>query len=85
MEEQIRQINRLLWGTPLPALLLGTGVFLTLRLRFFQVTKARLWLKNTLFSLTKREGGERGISQFQALSTALAAALGTGNIAGVAA
>lgn len=86
MDEWVREINRILWGTPLPALLLGTGVFLTLRLRFFQVTKARLWLKKTLFSLTKREaGGEKGISQFQALSTALAAALGTGNIAGVAA
>lgn len=86
MDEWVREINRVLWGTPLPALLLGTGVFLTLRLRFFQVAKARLWLKKTLFSLTKREdGGEKGISQFQALSTALAAALGTGNIAGVAA
>lgn len=86
MSEWVESVNRVLWGTPLLALLLGTGVFLTVRLRFFQLTKARLWLGKTLFSLTKRsDGGESGISQLQALSAALAAALGTGNIAGVAA
>lgn len=86
MSEWIESVNRVLWGTPLLALLLGTGVFLTVRLRFFQITGIGRWLGGTLSSLTKRSGGGgRGISPFQALSTALAAALGTGNIAGVAA
>lgn len=76
------------WGTPTVLLLLFCGVFFTFLLKFFQLTKAKLWLKSTLFSLFKpdvrRSGERKGVSQFQALSTALAATIGTGNIAGVA-
>lgn len=84
------KINAVVWGTPMLLLLLGTGVFLSIRLRFFQITKFKLWFKETALSLfrkdtvTVKNGGEKSISQLQAVSTALAAALGTGNIAGVA-
>lgn len=83
------RINSVVWGTPMLFLLLGTGVFLSIRLRFFQITNFGNWFKETALSLfrketvtVKKEG--QSISQFQAVSTALAAALGTGNIAGVA-
>ncbi len=85
------KINGLVWGVPMLVLLLGTGVFLSFRLRFFQLARFKLWFSETALSLFKRDtvsvknSSEKSISQFQAVSTALAAALGTGNIAGVAA
>lgn len=85
------KINSVVWGVPMLVLLLGTGVFLSFRLRFFQLAGFKLWFRETALSLFKKDtvsvknGSERSISQFQAVSTALAAALGTGNIAGVAA
>lgn len=76
-----------LWGAPLLLLLLGTGLYFSLRLGFFQLRRAGLVARETLFSLFSRKkgAGEGGISPLQAMSTALAAAIGTGNIAGVAA
>jgi len=63
------------------ALLFGTGLFLTVRLRFVQVRH----FKDALRSLRRRPGeGEGALSPFQAFTTALAASIGTGNIAGVA-
>jgi AGCS family alanine or glycine:cation symporter len=71
------------WGWPLLVLLVGTGLYLTLLLRGLQFRELghSLWL-----ALVKRreEGAEGDISHFQALMTALAATVGTGNIAGVA-
>ncbi|MFQ5678123.1 MAG: alanine/glycine:cation symporter family protein [Gemmatimonadota bacterium] len=71
------------WGLPLIFLLVGTGLYLTLLLRGlqFRELKHSLWL-----ALVKRreEGAEGDISHFQALMTALAATVGTGNIVGVA-
>lgn len=71
------------WGLPLLILLVGTGLYLTVLLRGIQFRELRhsLWL-----ALVKRkeEGAEGDISHFQALMTALAATVGTGNIAGVA-
>ncbi|MGN0469106.1 MAG: alanine/glycine:cation symporter family protein [Acutalibacteraceae bacterium] len=82
------KINEIIWGFPTIALLLACGIFFSVLLKFFQFTKIRLWLSNTLFSLFKKDvrktGDSKGISQFQAVSTALAATIGTGNIAGVA-
>jgi AGCS family alanine or glycine:cation symporter len=71
-----------IWGPwCLPPLLLGTGLFLTLRLRFVQVTHFR----EALRGLVPREKAGAGVlSPFQAFMTALAATIGTGNIAGVA-
>lgn len=71
------------------ALLIFTGIYLTVRTRFFQVTYFRHVLDNTIFAIFRdkkvvRTKDKKAISQFQALSTALAATVGTGNIAGVA-
>ncbi len=74
-------------GFPLAAAILGVGVYLTVRSGFFQLRCLPYILKNTLFGRPgpKKRAASRGdISPFQALTTALAATIGTGNIAGVA-
>ena len=83
-------VNGVVWGTFGLALLIGTGVIVTLCTKVFQISHIGLWFKNTLGSLFKKNvikhRKEKGtISPFQALCTALAATVGTGNIAGVAA
>ena len=70
----------LLWGWPMIILLLGTHVFLTIRLRFPQ----RHIFKAIRISLKKDKDADGEVSQFGALATALAATIGTGNIVGVA-
>jgi alanine or glycine:cation symporter, AGCS family len=88
MQEQIlsvlNEISGFIWGPPLLILLVGTGVYLTFLLRGIQFRTLfhSLWL-----ALVKRkeDGNDPGdITHFQALMTALAATVGTGNIAGVA-
>lgn len=69
-----------LWGWPMIILLLGTHIFLTVRLRFPQ----RKILKAIKLSLKKDKNATGDVSQFGALATALAATIGTGNIIGVA-
>lgn len=83
-------INGFVWGYVGLALLIGTGIVMTLVTKVFQVSRLRHWWKNTIGSMfqksvighTKEKGA---ISPFQALCTALAATVGTGNIAGVSA
>lgn len=73
-------LSGLLWGWPMIILLLGTHIFLTIRLRFPQrkiFTAIRL-------SVKRDDSGNGDVSQFGALATALAATIGTGNIIGVA-
>lgn len=78
-------INGFVWGTPMLVLLVGTGIYLTLRTNFMSIGKLGYILKNTLFKMFSKEGkGEGEITAFQAVATALAATVGTGNIAGVA-
>ena len=84
------QINGIVWGAFGLILLVGTGILITVLTKFFQVSHIGLWFKNTIGSLFKKDvikhSKEKGsISPFQALCTALAATVGTGNIAGVAA
>ena len=84
------EINGVVWGAFGLLLLVGTGIIVTVLTKFFQVSHIGLWFKKTLGSLFKKEvighSREKGsISPFQALCTALAATVGTGNIAGVAA
>ncbi len=84
------KINGVVWGAFGLFLLIGTGVVVTLLTKFFQVTHIGMWFKQTLGSLFRKDvikhSKEKGsISPFQALCTALAATVGTGNIAGVAA
>ena len=83
-------VNGVVWGIPGLVLLIGTGILLTVLTKVFQVSRIGLWWKNTIGSLFKKDvighSKEKGsISPFQALCTALAATVGTGNIAGVAA
>ena len=83
-------INGVVWGIFGLALLIGTGIIVTLCTKVFQISHLGHWWKNTIGSLFKkdviRHTKEKGtISPFQALCTALAATVGTGNIAGVAA
>lgn len=66
------------------AALLGTGLYSSIRLGFFQLRHPGLWLRHTIGSGSARAGGPGTISQFQSMTTALAATVGTGNIAGVA-
>lgn len=83
----ITDINSFLWGTLfLIPLLCGTGVFYTIRLRFVQVRKFFLairYIKGDA-SLFGAKANSRGMSSFQALATAIAAQVGTGNVAGTA-
>ncbi len=80
IEELFRQISDFVWGPPLLILLLGTHVFLTFRLRFIQ----RYIFKAIKLSFSRKREGTGDISHFGALTTALAATIGTGNIVGVA-
>ncbi len=83
MLETLKSISGVIWGTPLLVLLVGTGIFLTVRLGAVQLRGLlhALWLA---FIKRREQGAEGDISHFQALMTALAATVGTGNIAGVA-
>ena len=73
-------IDDLVWGPPLLVLLVGTGIYLTLRLGLLQVLR----LPKAFKLIFAEDKGEGDISSFAALATALAATVGTGNIVGVA-
>ncbi len=83
----LEHIASFVWGTGLLVLLLGTGLWLTIRLRFFQFRGWGTILRRTFGSLRQKDSGtdHSALTQFQTFSTALAAAMGTGNILGVAA
>ena len=74
------ELSGLLWGWPMIILLLGTHIFLTIRLRFPQ----RHLIKAVKLSVKPDKDSKGDVSQFGALATALAATIGTGNIVGVA-
>ena len=76
----LQTLSGLLWGWPMIVMLLGTHLFLTIRLRFPQ----RKILTAIKLSVTRDEGNGGDVSQFGALAMALAATIGTGNIIGVA-
>lgn len=80
--ETVRQIHDWVWGPWLLFLFLGTGVFLTIRLRGFQFLHIGTWWRATAGKLLDRSGEAR--PQIATACTALAATVGTGNIAGVA-
>lgn len=79
LESILSSISDFVWGVPLLVLLFGTHIFLTIRLKFVQ----RFIGKAIKISLGRNKEGEGDISQFGALTTALAATIGTGNIVGV--
>ena len=82
--ESITRLSGLIWGIPLLILLVGTGLFLTIRLRGIQFRTLGHALHLALVERKEPGPAEGDISHFQALMTALAATVGTGNIAGVA-
>ena len=76
-----------LWGGPLLAAFLVVGLWYSFGSGFFQIFGLPIWWKTTVGSLFRKKRGKedaRGVTQLQALSTALAATVGTGSIAGVA-
>ncbi len=82
-------VNSFVWGPPMLVVFLFVGLYFTVRTRFFQLTKFKLWINNTFLACFKNKSvrkteDKKSISQFQSLCTALAATIGTGNIAGVA-
>jgi AGCS family alanine or glycine:cation symporter len=78
-------LNGIVWGPPFMILLMGTGLYLTIRLGFFQFLKFGLsWQKSFGRLFKKQPELEKGaITSFQAVSSAMAATIGVGNIAGV--
>ena len=78
--------EKVIWGVPMLAAMLFTGGYFSIRTGFFQLRRFGHCMKNTLFSRSGRSKSADGsVSQFQAMCSALAATLGTGNIAGVSA
>jgi len=78
-------INSFAWGPIMLALLVGSGVYLSIRTGFIQVGKFGFIMKKTIGGLFKKQDKDHGnnLSPFQAVTTALAGTVGTGNIAGV--
>ena len=84
VDEIVGVLNGIAWGPWMLLLLVGTGVYLTCRMGFLQFREFGYAMKNTLGKVfQKSEAGEGEITPFRAVSTALAATVGTGNIAGV--
>lgn len=79
----LTKIYEIVWGPPLLILIVGTGLFLTFRISFLQFSNLPYALK-LAFSKQQDQSSTGDVSHFQALMTALAATIGTGNIAGVA-
>ena len=77
-------INNFVWGVPMLVLLVGGGILLTIRCKGVQFRKFGYAMKNTIGKIFKKgEAKEGEITPFQAMSTALAGTVGTGNIAGI--
>lgn len=80
MLELLKALDAFAWGPPLLILLVGTGIYLTIRLGLLQVTR----LPKAFQLIFTKDKGHGDVSSFAALCTALAATVGTGNIIGVA-
>ena len=76
----LKELDALVWGPPLLILLVGTGIYLTLRLGLLQILR----LPKAFQLIFTKDKGHGDVSSFAALCTALAATVGTGNIIGVA-
>ena len=82
-----KAVNNVVWGPVMLILLIGTGAYLTIRTGCIQLTKFGYIWRNTIGSLFKKKEGGKGdgknLTAFEAVTTALASTVGTGNIAGV--
>ena len=77
-----KAVNGFVWGPVMLVLLVGTGVYLSIAVGFIQFSKIGYWWKNTIGKIFKKsEAGDGEITPLQAVSTALASTVGTGNIA----
>lgn len=78
-------VNNFIWGVPAMVCIFGVGLYLSIRTNFLQIRKFPYAIKTTLGRIfRKRDSSDGAITPFQAVCTALAATVGTGNIAGVA-
>lgn len=89
MFEKIESINKIvngfIWGVPAMACIIGVGIWLSFQTRFIQIRRFGIAMKNTIGKIFDRKQATDGtMSPFQAVCTALAGTVGTGNIAGVA-
>ena len=77
-------VNNVVWGIPMLVLLVGAGLFLSILTRFVQFRKFGYAMKNTIGKIfSGQKAGKGEVTPFQAVTTALAATVGTGNIAGI--
>ena len=80
-------VNNIVWGPIMLTLLIGTGLFISIKTNFLQFRKFKYMLKNTIlgmFSKNQHQKEDSGVSSFQAVATAMAGTIGTGSIAGIA-
>lgn len=86
IETIVTTVNSFLWDYALLFLLIATGIYFTIRLNFIQIRKFGEGMRRLFggFSLKGDKAGKEGMSSFQSLTTAIAAQVGTGNIAGAA-
>ncbi len=84
MQRLLETVNRIVWGAPALVLILGVGLYLSIRTRFVQICLLPRAVKTFWHRLTGGKTNDSGVTPFQALCTALAATVGTGNLAGVA-
>ncbi len=85
IEEINSAVNNFIWGVPAMVCIIGVGLYLSIRTGFIQIRKFKYAMKTTICRIfKKRDASDGSITPFQAVCTALAATVGTGNIAGVA-
>lgn len=82
--ESIQNFSDFIWGVPMIVLLLGTGLYLSIKFRFSYFLRIKFHFKNTFGRMFKRGEGEGTVSGFAAACTAMANTIGVGNIGGVA-
>lgn len=85
LKELLNSVSSFVWGPPLLALLVGTGIYFTIKLKLLQMTKLKLAFKYIFSKDEDFDSEAKGdVSSFGALCTALSSTIGTGNIVGVA-
>ena len=84
MEKILETVNGVVWGVPALLGILGVGLYLSIRTGFVQLRLFPKAMRAFIKMFQRKEKADRGVSPFQALCTALAATVGTGNLAGVA-
>ena len=85
MSELISAVSRTVWGMPMLLIVIGSGIYYTVRLGFLQVRSFKEWTGATFGTLLRKDTAGKGeVSPRRAVFAALASSIGTGNIVGVA-